>query len=208
MQQQIQIMLDLQNDMNTKVHSDWRQQDFSWYRAIWIECAEMLDHYGWKWWKKQDPDVDQVILELIDIWHFGLSILILDKVNAETIGQQLDQSLTKNNVNQSTEFGDVLEVFVEQTLHSKSFDVKGFAQLMNCVNLDFGQLYSAYVGKNVLNFFRQDNGYKAGTYQKVWQGREDNEHLVELAASLDSSSMGYKDELYQALDHRYKQANA
>jgi hypothetical protein len=26
----------------------------------------MLDHYGWKWWKKQTPDTEQVILELVD----------------------------------------------------------------------------------------------------------------------------------------------
>lgn len=205
MQQQIQIMLDLQNSMNTKVHSDWRGQNFAWYRAIWVECAEMLDHYGWKWWKKQEPDVEQVTLELIDIWHFGLSILILKDVDAETIEQQLKDSLSNGSGEPLSSFAETLEVFVEQTLSTKSFDVKGFAQLMNCVTLNFDQLYTSYVGKNVLNFFRQDNGYKTGTYQKNWQGREDNEHLVELAASLDATALDYKDQLYQALDQRYQQ---
>ena len=37
-----------------------------------------MDHYGWKWWKKQSPDTEQVKLELVDIWHFGLSQLILE----------------------------------------------------------------------------------------------------------------------------------
>ena len=60
MHQQIKTMLDLQDSMNTKVNSDWRAQNFEWYRAIWIECAELLDHYGWKWWKKQQPDIDQI----------------------------------------------------------------------------------------------------------------------------------------------------
>ncbi len=205
MQQQIQIMLDLQNSMNTKVHSDWRGQNFAWYRAIWVECAEMLDHYGWKWWKKQEPDVEQVTLELIDIWHFGLSILILKDVDAETIEQQLKDSLSNGSGEPLSSFAETLEVFVEQTLSTKSFDVKGFAQLMNCVTLNFDQLYTSYVGKNVLNFFRQDNGYKTGAYQKNWQGREDNEHLVELAASLDATALDYKDQLYQALDQRYQQ---
>lgn len=205
MQQQIQIMLDLQNSMNTKVHSDWRGQNFAWYRAIWVECAEMLDHYGWKWWKKQEPDVEQVTLELIDIWHFGLSILILKDVDAETIEQQLKDSLSNGSGEALSSFAETLEVFVEQTLSTKSFDVKGFAQLMNCVTLNFDQLYTSYVGKNVLNFFRQDNGYKTGTYQKNWEGREDNEHLVELAASLDATALDYKDQLYQALDQRYQQ---
>ena len=58
MRTQIQVMLDLQDAMNKKVHPDWQQQGFEWYRAIWIECAELMDHYGWKWWKKQNPDLE------------------------------------------------------------------------------------------------------------------------------------------------------
>jgi len=87
MKQQIALMLTLQDEMNTKVNSDWREQGFEWYRAIWVECAEMLDHYGWKWWKAQAPDMPQVELELIDIWHFGLSDLL-----------QSNSSLCKNDV--------------------------------------------------------------------------------------------------------------
>jgi len=204
MKQQVQIMLDMQDEMNIKVNSNWRQQGFAWYRAIWIECAEMLDHYGWKWWKKQTPDVEQVILELIDIWHFGLSILILKNVDAETIAAEMDAVLSKPK--QEKYFAEELENFVEEVLHSKSFSVTGFAQLMQAIDLNFKNLYSGYVGKNVLNFFRQDNGYKAGTYQKLWQGKEDNEHLVELASELDSGSRDYKDKLYAALDQRYRDA--
>jgi len=59
------------------------------------------------------------------------------------------------------------------------------------------------VGKNVLNFFRQDHGYKAGTYQKLWQGREDNEHLVEVLASLDMGAPDYSDLVYSGLLARY-----
>ena len=62
---QIETMLNLQDSMNTKVNADWRRQNFAWYRAIWIECAELLDHYGWKWWKHQEMDRDQVVLCLL-----------------------------------------------------------------------------------------------------------------------------------------------
>ena len=40
------------------------------------------------------------------------------------------------------------------------------------LNLD--SLYKLYVGKNILNQFRQDHGYKEGTYMKIWNGKEDN----------------------------------
>ena len=72
--------------------------------------------------------------------------------------------------------------------------------------MSFDQLYRGYVGKNVLNFFRQDHGYKEGTYRKHWHdGREDNEHLVEALQSLDASEPGFKNALYDALKHRYEQ---
>ena len=85
MKQQLVTMLELQNNMNAKVHANWKEQEFEWYRAIWVECAELLDHYGWKWWKKQTPDVDQIALELVDIWHFGLSLMLLTGDSVEDI---------------------------------------------------------------------------------------------------------------------------
>ena len=211
MQQKIQVMLDLQDSMNTKVNPDWRNKNFEWYRAIWIECAEMLDHYGWKWWKKQDPDIDQVILELIDIWHFGLSILLLDGKSAAQIKSEIDTAIKNTSQAKAVsaiEFPVELEVFVLSTLESKSFSVNAFVKVMNSIDLSFDQLYSGYVGKNVLNFFRQDNGYKEGSYQKVWGGREDNEHLVDLLAELNVSDSSFQDQLYKSLEARYKSLNS
>ena len=89
-------------------------------------------------------------------------------------------------------------------LLNKGFSAERFWQLMDAAELDFETLYVAYVGKNVLNFFRQDNGYKDGSYIKEWDGREDNEHLVELSAALDSESSDFRDELYNALQTRYQ----
>lgn len=41
-------MLTLQDRMNTKVHPQWIAQNYEWYRAIWIECGELIEHYGYK----------------------------------------------------------------------------------------------------------------------------------------------------------------
>jgi dimeric dUTPase (all-alpha-NTP-PPase superfamily) len=200
--QQIKTMLDLQDAMNTKVNANWKSQGYEWYRAIWVECAELLDHYGWKWWKKQSPDTEQVALELIDIWHFGLSILLQS-------GLSIDQATAKiqNELKITTDEKDFrldLEKFASATLLDKQFHLGLFGRLMAGVNMSFDQLYRGYVGKNVLNFFRQDHGYKDGTYKKHWfDGREDNEHLVESIQSLDASSASFKDDLYQALVVRY-----
>ena len=55
----------------------------------------------------------------------------------------------------------------------------------------------------MLNFFRQDQGYKDGSYLKTWDGREDNEHLVEAFAKFDSGSASFRDDVYQGLRQRY-----
>ena len=201
---QIKIMLDLQDSMNTKVTSNWREQNYEWYRAIWTECAELMDHYGWKWWKKQVPDTEQVALELIDIWHFGLSILLQSGKTQEEIATHIQQELQK--VTDGKDFRLDLEAFASATLADRQFHVSLFGQLMNGISMSFEELYRGYVGKNVLNFFRQDNGYKDGSYRKHWHdGREDNEHLVELVQSLDTTKTEFKDELYEALKKRYEQ---
>jgi dimeric dUTPase (all-alpha-NTP-PPase superfamily) len=204
--QQIQIMLELQDSMNTKVTANWREQGYEWYRAIWIECAELMDHYGWKWWKKQTPDTEQVALELIDIWHFGLSILLQSGEAQDAIVARLQNELRITT--EQADFRLDLEAFAGATLADRQFHIDLFGRLMAGVDMSFDQLFRGYVGKNVLNFFRQDNGYKDGSYRKHWHdGREDNEHLVEVLQSLDAAKLSFKDELYEALKARYDHAH-
>ena len=202
MKQQILTMLELQDSMNAKVNKDWRQQNFEWYRAIWIECAELLDHHGWKWWKKQQPDVNQIALELVDIWHFGLSLLLLKDHTLDDISDSVIKAF--DEVEASGDFAINLEQFTTNTLVTKDFDVNGFVGLVKGINMQFDQLYIAYVGKNVLNFFRQDHGYQDGSYHKQWGGKEDNEHLVEIVAKLDTNLPSFKDDLYSEMKATYQ----
>jgi len=200
--QQIKTMLELQDSMNTKVNANWKSQGFEWYRAIWVECAELMDHYGWKWWKKQTPDTEQVALELIDIWHFGLSILLQSGMSIEDTITKIQKELIIQT--DEKDFRLDLEKFASATLMDKQIHLDLFGRLMAGVNMSFDQLYSGYVGKNVLNFFRQDHGYKDGSYRKHWfDGREDNEHLVEVIHSLDATAVSFKDDVYKGLVERY-----
>lgn len=195
---QFNAMLELQDKMNTRVHENWKAQNFAWYRAIWTECAETMDHYGWKWWKKQTPDRDQVWMELVDIWHFGLSILLLEgAILSELLGELEEPEVEPER------FRELLEEFTAATLTSKSFDLRAFRKLMAAVDMSMDDLYCQYIGKNVLNFFRQDHGYKEGTYHKLWHGKEDNEHLVEVLAELDPAADDFADVLYSELGARY-----
>ena len=200
MQNQIESMLELQEAMNAKVHPQWRTQGFEWYRAIWVECAELMEHYGWKWWKKQSADMEQVKLELIDIWHFGLSQLIESGIDAELIAIDFQ---SQYHVQSNLEFKKSVEAFASHTLSEQEFSVPLFARMLIAIDMSFTDLYTGYIGKNVLNFFRQDHGYKEGTYKKIWNGKEDNEHLVIILDRLDASASDFNDQLYNALKAEY-----
>ena len=194
-------MLELQDAMNSKVNPDWRNAGSEWYRAIWTECAEMLDHYGWKWWKHQQPDMDQVKLEIVDIWHFAMSDLLLRETSMDAVAQQIEQGLSQ--APSSADIRQAIESLALVTLQTKSAHVAEFAALMSCAGLSFDELFRMYVGKNVLNFFRQDHGYKDGSYIKVWDGREDNEHLADILAALNPDEAGFADMVYQQLEAAY-----
>jgi len=203
MHARIVIMLNLQDSMNRKVHADWITQGFAWYRAAWIECGELIEHHGYKWWKKQTPDIEQVRLEIVDIWHFGMSIL-LDGRDVAVIAGDIEHALASWQPGSS----DVLtatESLALSLLQTRNFDVALFWDLAIAAGLDFEMLFRAYVGKNVLNFFRQDHGYKDGTYVKLWQGREDNEHLSELLMEVDATNSNFAQNLYSALQCRYRE---
>ena len=44
----VAVMARMQNEHNLRVHPQWRDQGHEYFRAIWVECAELLDHFGWK----------------------------------------------------------------------------------------------------------------------------------------------------------------
>ena len=203
MRQALENMLVMQDRMNSRVHENWQAQDFEWYRAIWTECAELIEHYGYKWWKKQEADMEQVRLEVIDIWHFGLSALFGNGKSIETIAGEIEAELANFHAS-SLGVREATEALALHALDTRGFSPSRFWQLMQASGLDFDALYGAYVGKNVLNFFRQDHGYKSGTYTKIWGGREDNEHLAELVLALDKNADDFSAQVYEALKQRYQ----
>ena len=201
---QVRQMLALQDAMNTKVSDTWRDNNYEWYRAIWVECAEMLDHYGWKWWKHQEIDVAQVQLELVDIFHFGLSLRLVAGGDVDAIASQVVNEFEQlEQDNQQGDFKVALEALASAAVSDKAFDALTFAQCLLLIDMDLTELFRQYVGKNTLNFFRQDHGYKDGSYIKVWHGQEDNEVLATVVKELDPSADDFQSQVYQALQSNY-----
>jgi dUTPase len=145
--------------------------------------------------------MEQVKLEIVDIWHFGMSMLF-DQRDTATIAADLWAELSTADIPGRSVL-EAAEELATTTLATRKFSIVDFTALLRSAGMDYDELYTAYVSKNVLNFFRQDNGYKEGTYVKNWQGREDNEHLVELLVELDSAAADFADRIYAALARRY-----
>ena len=213
--QQARTMLSLQSAMNAKVDPDWVAARYPYMRAVVIEAAEAIEHHGWKWWKKQEKDLPQLQMELIDIWHFLLSQILLNEGGSEPaallkLNEQLKAIENSNQVDfdgksytlSSMDLLEQIELLIGISA-ARRIEMSVFASIMSNCEMSWTELYCQYVGKNVLNFFRQDHGYQDGSYQKMWNGREDNEYLVEVMADLEPSDAEYEDKLYSALRKHY-----
>lgn len=208
---QIAAMLALQDRMNAKVNPQWRSAGYAWLRAVLIEGGESMEHYGWKWWKKQTPDLEQFKIELVDIWHFALSHTlcttpdaagaILAEINSPQRHVTLDNKIWDLD-DADLPMLNKLDLLIGLAAVGR-FSVSVFQSIMDECGMTWDDLYTGYVAKNVLNFFRQDHGYKAGTYIKTWHGEEDNVRLAALVKVLDSSSDTFEQTLYDALGVEY-----
>lgn len=197
---QLKTMMSMQNTMNLKVHPHWESQGFAWGRAIMVEGVEALEHYGWKWWKKQTPDMPQVQMELVDIWHFILSYYIEHHgPDAAARIQQSISDVAKNGYWIERPIRLNFDKLISEAAIG-GVHMPAFVGLMHQCALSEDDLYAQYVAKNVLNTFRQDHGYKAGTYIKDWNGKEDNVVLTEIMSNASDLA---PDELYVLLKGAY-----
>jgi dimeric dUTPase (all-alpha-NTP-PPase superfamily) len=225
----ILIMLQLQNQLNDSTNGDnWTKgvtkngKVINWRRCIYMECAEMIDSFSWKHWKNIDaqPDWDNLQIEVVDVWHFIISLAIENyaqnmRGGVEDLGIEISnmQACSKINIlNSKFASEDEIMLKVESIMGivlSKSelkleLLISEFFDLVLMSGLDLNSLYTLYVGKNILNQFRQDNGYKEGTYVKVWNGDEDN---VVMKKIWEQNSDIRPDDLYKELSKVYLALN-
>ncbi|MFC3120746.1 dUTP diphosphatase [Agaribacter flavus] len=210
---QLSTMLNLQDAMNTKVNAEWLTAGYDYLRAAMIESVEGIEHHGWKWWKHQEKDLPQLQMELVDIWHFALSAIIIKfdgdiEESASVIAKELaDDTHSVDFDGKQYNFAkanllDNLQLMTGLCAANR-FSVPLFMKIVTQTDMDANELFRQYVGKNILNFFRQDHGYKEGSYTKLWDGKEDNEHLVEILNATDINAEKYSDLIYTALSARY-----
>jgi len=195
----ILLMLQLQAQLNDATNGEnWVKgitkdaKEIDWKRCIYMECAEMIDSFSWKHWKniKQEPDWANLQVEVVDVWHFVMSLAI-ENYSKTLRGGIEDLAINISNLDsfskidtKSDDFAPQKKIMLKvedimrEVLSQDELDLEAllasFFDLVVFSGLDLETLYRLYVGKNILNQFRQDHGYKEGTYIKVWAGKEDN----------------------------------
>ncbi|MFT7880034.1 MAG: dUTP diphosphatase [Sulfurimonas sp.] len=217
-------MLKLQQQLNDATNGEGWEEGITkngklidWKRCTYLECAELIESYPWKHWKNIDaePDYANIKIEAVDIWHFIMSEGLEDykikklgsieklakDINALPNFDSFDAEIhptEKNHYEQIATVEELIRVIFCNESTTKMMESFIDVAIQSGLNLD--ALYQLYVGKNILNQFRQDHGYKEGTYIKLWNGKEDN---VIMQGFLEKDNTITPDELYQRLKEAY-----
>jgi len=228
----VKEMLRLQQKLNDETNGeDWEKgynkfgRIINWRRCIYMECAELIDSFNWKHWKDinaKEPEWENIKIEIVDIWHFimslGLEIYHNNKIGtlddlADFIVESKYFNLfceepypteNKNHLAQMEIINyaeDVIRDSLDKDKDSFYIMIDDFIILsLHCgVNIEI--LYKYYIAKNILNKFRQDHGYKEGTYKKIINGVEDNALMLEI---LEKKGALSAEDLYGELKKAYE----
>ncbi len=188
-------------------------KDINWLRCIHMEVAELIDSTPWKHWKNinAEPDMNNIHVELVDIWHFLMSYILQETnvpravslVNTHCIYEAVEEVDVKAMVKESEKLSYISLAIETGNMPSFSGIERFIDQFFRCCKisgLSFTWLQKLYIGKNCLNKFRQEHGYKEGTYIKEWNGDEDNVVMVSILETMEDVSFN---DLYSQLEDNY-----
>jgi hypothetical protein len=191
--------LDVQNELNVKLSSEWKEKAWPYTDAIFTEATEAYNHLNWEWWRATNRtiDWDQVKLEWVDVVHFLLSEVIVGKHEveflkiltyhedsnkpAETFDVTRIKEGIKNVIVNILEYEHLILsgewVFAEDSFQNV---LVYFFEVVKQLGLTIQEFYTLFIGKVCLNQLRWKNGYKKGIYAPNSLGLGSKEHYVKI----------------------------
>ncbi len=190
--QKFQQIVNLQNEFNNVINPEWRNAEYDFDTAIWVEAIELIDSFHWVWWKDGVDNLANAKVEVVDILHFLLSDWMITRGSSFIDQLHLAAELA-NSANSSTWviYGNIDN---KNYISGVKDFLKNHSQLRGTASIDSfitrvaaplftspEELINMYLAKNILNKIRQEFGYKSGTYIKMWGDVEDNVIVMQLA---------------------------
>jgi len=194
----------LQDALNEYITPNWKnvRTELDFMVANHQEMAELIDttvidgntkhSLNWKWWKENNSSnkttnsvdwvnmhkgvKDNIKIELTDLLFFTLSQKALGDLTGE------DEEVTLND----NDWINFMSISANNLLQRPGSALMLILELAN--KIDFNIL-AYYIAKHTLNVIRQLSGYKDGTYQKVVNGKEDNELLHDIISDISITDM-------------------
>ncbi|VAY87338.1 Dimeric dUTPase [hydrothermal vent metagenome] len=203
------------NGANWELGVNKFDKEINWLRCIHMEVSELIESTPWKHWKNIDakPNMKNIHIELVDIWHFLMSYILQETnvpkavslVNTHCIykvvyGDEVDIKLMINESEKLSYIALAIQTGNMPTFSGIERFIDQFFRCCKISGLSFSWLQKLYIGKNCLNKFRQDNGYKEGNYKKTWNQKEDNVVMMEILESLKDITF---QNVYDQLKERY-----
>ena len=207
------------NGVNWELGINKFDKEINWLRCIHMEVSELIDSTPWKHWKNitAAPDINNIHIELVDVWHFLMSYILQETnipkavslVNTHCIYEavEVDDMDIKLVVKEAEKLSYISLAIETGNMPAFSGVERFIDQFFRCCKLSglsFTWLQKIYIGKNCLNKFRQDNGYKEGTYRKVWNEKEDNVVMLSILENIDDLTF---DLVYSELQKTYDKLN-
>lgn len=128
------------------------------FLALFDELGELTHELkaSWCWWKDTVGEVDKakVLEELVDVWHFALSIAN----NHNTYNAYYDHR-DMLAVIDSQEKMSMSNAFREVVLCARVKPITVLTQLTLALGFTIEDVYVGYIEKNMVNFDRLNGGY-------------------------------------------------
>jgi len=205
-------IIKLQDELNTLTNPTWKNDKQDWITAILVELGELIDSTPWKWWKNGEMDWANLEIELIDIFHFILSIHIEEDLISSSKMLIVTRELDEQNGKLQKRTDDNIKTIINH-IRNQFLVALSMKQYMNMFILwldlwhlsgkSINDLYLIYQMKYTLNIFRQNNGYKDGSYIKIWNGEEDNVVAQRLCLNIDFKDKDFIKILNKRLQTEY-----
>ena len=139
---------------------------------------------------------DSIEDSLVSFFKKFLSIEFKSNKDTAIVAEQLSYFAIKGSILESnTKNNKIEDILQKEMILSKILPIFNYLEK----TLSFNTV-RYYFGKNVLNKFRQDNGYKEGSYKKIWKIKEDNVVMLEIVHQLEVVNF---DTVYNALKTAY-----